>query len=117
MTSVPAPLKFLAPHYAALAELHGSITGPSAHALADVLSCLVMIVAPEGERACLKYKLLGASDAGIDKWGHEYVRHLSGEVGEEFQQREADGGDVAPLLALVDEIVPYNMAYNAGSVG
>ena len=33
------------------------------------------------ERECLKYKLKGnASTEEIELWGHEYVRHLAGEV-------------------------------------
>lgn len=115
MTSVPAPLKFLSPHYASLAALHESMVEESdaARALADVLSCLAMISAPEDSRACLRYRLLAPPTTPVDRWGHEYVRHLAGEVGEELQRREAEGGDAAPLLALVDQIVPYDMANNA----
>ncbi|TYZ63282.1 hypothetical protein PybrP1_009071 [[Pythium] brassicae (nom. inval.)] len=83
MTSVPKPLKFLRPSYAALKK------------------------AFEGQRA-----ELGA-------WGHEFVRALAGEVGEEYNARLAAAAatgnepDVADLQVLVDAIVPFHMAHNA----
>ena len=35
--------------------------------------------AEEDDRSSLKYKLLGAG-GDISLWGHEYVRHLAGEI-------------------------------------
>lgn len=42
-------------------------------------------------------------------------RNLSGEVGQEYQQRQEEGKPVEDLLLLVDKIVPYNMQHNAES--
>ena len=42
-------------------------------------------------------------------WGFEYVKHLIGEIGHEWQARKKDGKDTADLKALVDEIVPFNV--------
>lgn len=119
MTSVPAPLKFLAPHYAPLEATHAALPAghPAAAPLSDVLSALAMTSAPGGSRACLRYKLTGAAGADVAVWGHEYVRHLSGEIGEEVGARRAAGEAVDDLLALVDLIVPYDMSHNAGAQG
>lgn len=47
---------------------------------ADVLSVLGMVSAHE-TRDALKYKLQGNSmELGV--WGHEYIRHLAGEISE-----------------------------------
>ena len=43
---------------------------------------------PEGARNALTFKLLGnLDDLGV--WGHEYLRHLAGEIGEEYGVRVA----------------------------
>jgi 26S proteasome regulatory subunit N1 len=60
-------------------------------ALADVLSVLASTVAgKEGERLGLRYKLAGSLD-NLGQWGHEYLRHISGEISEEFKVRPAAG--------------------------
>uniref|UniRef100_A0A8C1L425 26S proteasome non-ATPase regulatory subunit 2 n=1 Tax=Cyprinus carpio TaxID=7962 RepID=A0A8C1L425_CYPCA len=65
------------------------------------------------ERECLKYRLLGSQEE-LASWGHEYVRHLAGEVAKEWQEvEEGDKAQQEVLLKLVREIVPYNMAHNA----
>jgi hypothetical protein len=47
---------------------------------ADVLSVLGMVVAHD-TRDCMKYKLQG-NRKELGEWGHEYVRHLAGEISE-----------------------------------
>lgn len=71
---------------------------------------LAMTMAKEGDRDCLKYKLEGNRDK-LDNWGHEYLRYLSGEIGDEYQQRANENPDItdneiADLMALVDGILP-----------
>jgi 26S proteasome regulatory subunit N1 len=45
------------------------------------------------ERECLKYRLKGhLSTEELDLWGHEYVRHLSGEVVQEFNSLPEEAG-------------------------
>jgi 26S proteasome regulatory subunit N1 len=133
MTSVPKPLKFLAPHYAALKALYeswssaatGGANAPAPRLLADLLSVLAMTM---GTAPCesLRYKLRG-NPADLDSWGHEYVRALSGEIAADWVAREeaAAAGvqpqpgaaavetDVEPLRALVALIVPFQMRHNA----
>ncbi|KAJ4918113.1 hypothetical protein JOQ06_011198, partial [Pogonophryne albipinna] len=112
MTSVPKPLKFLRPHYGKLKEIYeGMAAGENKRFCGDVVSVLAMTMS--GERECLKYRLLGSQEE-LASWGHEYVRHLSGEVAKEWQEvEENDKTQQETLLKLVKEIVPYNMAHNA----
>lgn len=70
--------------------------------------------AKEDERLCLKFRLLGHG-TNVSEWGHEYVRHLAGEVGAEWESREASEppAPTDDLLALVKQVVPYHCAHNA----
>ncbi len=51
----------------------------------------------------------------MGSWGHEYVRGLSGEMGEEYHARQAAEEPLDDLLELVSLIVPYHMSHNAGA--
>jgi len=77
-----------------------------------VLSVLGMTMAGTDTRESLKYKLTGTK-GGLDTWGFEYVKNLSGEIGHEWQARKKDGKDIADLKALVDEIVPFNVKHGS----
>lgn len=113
MTSVPKPLKFLRPFYPSLVEFYNSLgDNDNKTHLADILSVLAMTMGKEGERESLKYKLVAAYEP-VGAWGHEYVRHLAGEVAAEYEQRQTDGKPVDDLYRLVDEMVPFNMQHNA----
>ena len=77
---------------------------------------------------CLKYKLLGHTDReNIEAWGHEYIRHLSGEIVSEWNSigdadteaeegvdvEMADNEKKEQLLHLVKEIIPSQvLTYN-----
>ena len=82
----------------------------------------------------MKYKLLASEDyetlssKGADSkhaednfgsWGHEFVRSLAGEIGQEYNKRVIDGADPdddAPfkdILDMVDIIVPFHISHNA----
>jgi len=115
MTSVPKPLKFLHPHYATLKATCDALpqSSPNLPALADVISVLGMTSSIGSERDTLKYKLLGAKE-DVSRWGHEYVRHLAAEIGEEYEiRKEEEGQPIDDLMSLVKQIVPYNMTHNA----
>lgn len=116
MTSVPKPLKFLRPHYEGL-KAHFESMKPNhgnRAALADVISVLAMTSSPEDSRDTLHFKF-HAGDTDVSTWGHEYIRRLAGEIGDEYEERlSADPpAAVDDLMSLVTEIVPYNMAHNA----
>ena len=81
MTSVPKPLKFLRPHFGTLKENYEKASaGPAKTMMADVLSLLAMTMGEDSVRESLSYKLLGSRE-DLGSWGHEYVRHLAGEIG------------------------------------
>ena len=98
MTSVPKPLKFLNTHIDALAARCDALpVGENKSMLADVVSVLATTTAAtEGERRALKFRLLGSKES-IGVWGHEYLRHLAGEISEEFNVRELGSMDGAQL--------------------
>ncbi|PCH44904.1 26S proteasome regulatory complex non-ATPase subcomplex Rpn1 subunit [Wolfiporia cocos MD-104 SS10] len=95
MTSVPKPLKFLHPHYRDLQSIFEKWPPSEDKSLfADILSVLAMTYSDIEPRGTLRYRLLSASlrssasplsDPG--SWGHEYVRHLAAELGEEYNAR------------------------------
>jgi 26S proteasome regulatory subunit N1 len=73
-----------------------------------------------GKRETLSYRLVGSPSATMGSWGHEYVRHLSLEIGQEYaniQQLAADDqvGKISSeeLLKLALDVVPFFMAHNA----
>ncbi|KAH8083342.1 armadillo-type protein [Cristinia sonorae] len=96
MTSVPKPLKFLHPHYPELQTLYETWAASENKALfADILSVLAMTYSDTQPRGTLRYRLLSASlqangppISEPGSWGHEYVRHLAAELGEEYNARE-----------------------------
>jgi len=115
MTSVPKPLKFMIPHFDAMKASYEKMgPGPVKKQCADVVSVLAMTMSED--RECLKYKLLGnTSTEEIELWGHEYVRHLSGEVVNEYNavEEESDGTVKNQMVELAKMIVPSQMKHHA----
>lgn len=68
-------------------------------------------------RGTLHYRLLSASasqspsDPG--SWGHEYIRHLSAELGSEYTIRSEGSQDTAELLELGTECAKFLISHNA----
>ncbi|KDN46301.1 26S proteasome regulatory complex, non-ATPase subcomplex, Rpn1 subunit [Tilletiaria anomala UBC 951] len=117
MTSVPKPLKFLRPHFPGLKSLYtSSLTTASSTAneywrsdsldkslFAEILSVLAMTYSDTGDRETLAFRIEAvrvaqastpdadgkADDPGV--WGHEYMRHLAAEIGEEYNTRVQRG--------------------------
>lgn len=87
------------------------------------------------DRESLKFKLSGARDYdalaakgaeprnitedNLGSWGHEFVRSLAGEIGQEYNQRVIDGSDpdkdepFEDLVKFVRVIVPFHLTHNA----
>lgn len=115
MTSVPKPLKFMRPHYETMKEIHKKMTTTIKDKTilklcAEIISVLAMTMGTGKD--CLVYRLL--CDEKVDSigdWGHEYVRHLSGEIASNWP--EASDTFRLRLIDLVQQIIPYNMAHNA----
>lgn len=113
MTAVPKPLKFLRPHYDGLTEVYESWPpGPDKDSLADMLSVLGMTYGEEDNLQTLKYRLLSKSE-DLGSWGHEYIRHLALEIGQEYQNRLNAEKEVQDLTELALQLVPYFLAHNA----
>ena len=93
------------------------VDGDNKSALADILSVLAMTFSKAGSRESLKYKMQGNS-TDLGAWGHEYVRAIAGEIGQESQARaENDAFGTNPdLLAMVQVIVPFHLQHNAEHV-
>ena len=60
-----------------------------------------------------------SDDDNLGSWGHEFVRSLAGEIGQEYNARVLDGADpeddtpFLDLLSMVDVIVPFHVSHNA----
>tara|TARA_B110001450_G_C17598706_1_gene472022 strand:+ start:84 stop:539 length:456 start_codon:yes stop_codon:yes gene_type:complete len=95
---------------------------------------LISFILNAEDRESLKFKLLAAKDYdslesmdseqpseenNLGSWGHEFVRSLAGEIGQEYNQRVIDGDDpdsdesFKDLLKLVYVIVPFHLTHNA----
>ncbi|KAL2821636.1 armadillo-type protein [Aspergillus granulosus] len=113
MTAVPKPLKFLRPHYDDLAALYDKWSaGTVKDSLADMLSVLGMTYGDEEKFETLKYRLLTKSE-DLGSWGHEYVRHLALEIGQEYQNRLNAEKEVKDLIDLALSLIPYFLGHNA----
>lgn len=107
MTSVPKPLKFLHPNYLELQTLYETWSPSEDKSLfADILSVLAMTYSDTQPRGTLRYRLLsnsfrpsGSPISEPGSWGHEYVRHLAAELGEEYNARElGEDDEVKPVV-------------------
>ncbi|EDR09498.1 uncharacterized protein LACBIDRAFT_178729 [Laccaria bicolor S238N-H82] len=121
MTSVPKPLKFLRPHYPDLQVLYESWQPSEDKSLfADILSVLAMTYSDTQPRGTLRYRLLSASLRPSDSpladpgtWGHEYVRHLAAELGEEYTVRSSTTRTTEDLHALAKQCATFLLGHNA----
>ena len=77
-----------------------------------MLSVLGMTYGDEEKLETLKYRLLTKSD-DLGSWGHEYIRHLALEIGQEYQNRLTEEKDVQDLIDLSISLVPYFLSHNA----
>ena len=60
----------------------------------------------------LKYRLLAPS-SDLGSWGHEYIRHLALEIGQDYQRRMTDDVEADELVDLARTLVPYFLKHNA----
>lgn len=128
MTSVPKPLKFLRNQYETLKTVYDKINDRTTKEFcADILSVLGMTISEK--RDCLKYRYLSSRET-VGSWGHEYVRHLTAELTQEWnelseKQEKTEAQDIEltlepqvtitkdDLLKLAKEMVQFYMAHNA----
>lgn len=113
MTAVPKPLKFLRSFYPGLTEIYDKWTDSKLkNQLADILSVLATTYSDDGNKDCLKYRLLTSSETIAD-WGHEYIRHLALELGESYQESLGSEDDTTKLINLGLQVVPFFLKHNA----
>ncbi|WVQ83362.1 hypothetical protein IAT38_005502 [Cryptococcus sp. DSM 104549] len=129
MTSVPKPLKFLRPFYEEMGKIREAWSESlkeQRSLLASILSVLAMTYSDTGKRETLFYRLLSQSTEAPGLWGHEYVRHLAAELGEEYDlsyaalDSELDGVEALDLKytteqlrELAIELVKFFLKHNA----
>lgn len=81
--------------------------------LADIISVLSMAYGRQNGRDTLKYRLLGEKGT-IEYWGHEYVKHLAMEIGQEYSQVINEAAGISESLSkMIDEIVRFFLDHNA----
>ena len=62
---------------------------------------------------------LNEGDDNLGSWGHEFVRSLAGEIGQEYGARVLAGADpehdepFQDLLNMVESVVPFHVTHNA----
>lgn len=71
-----------------------------------------MTFSDESRLDSLKYRLLAPS-TDLGSWGHEYIRHLALEIGQEHQNRLNDDKEVDDLVALTGSIIPFFAKHNS----
>ena len=77
-----------------------------------MLSVLGMTYGDEEKLETLKYRLLAKSE-DLGSWGHEYIRHLALEIGQEYQNRLNAEKETRDLVDLALSLVPYFLSHNA----
>ncbi|CAG9827533.1 unnamed protein product [Diabrotica balteata] len=115
MTSVPKPLKYLAPNYELLKMTHQRISNPQIKkSLADIISVLAMGTAggeeAKNNRDCLKYCLQGTMEK-IGDWGHEYIRQLEKEIVQQWTFNCEKS--CKSMMPLIHDIMTFNSTHNA----
>ena len=65
----------------------------------------------EDSNECLKYCLKG-SQRNLVSWGHEYLRCLAGQIGEEYNKCVQNEEPVKDIHDLVDQIIPEFINHN-----
>lgn len=103
MTSVPKPLKFLRPHFESLKAYYASAMreGDNKVFMADILSVLAMTMGNEMQCESLRFKLRGSKEPP-HLWGHEYVRHLAGEIAREYLDITDDDDPESQMKDVTD---------------
>lgn len=67
-----------------------------------------MVASDEGTFESLKFCLQGTRK-NLVEWGHEYLRSLAGEIGQEHNKRVENQENEDDLQQLVEVIIPYFM--------
>lgn len=112
VASIPKPLKFVRRLFAQLEAAAVTMeSADNARRLHDIMSFIAMTLdAKVVKQTSLQHKLAG-NHKDLDKWGHEYLRFLAGEVASEWQERTSGGRDTSELRGIVDDIVQFMLRH------
>lgn len=127
MTSIPKPLKFLRLHYDSLKTLYcqkyenlnesnvfdNAKSLEFKYLLSDLLAVLVMVVSNSMDTV-LHWVLKGNKKCLCD-WGLEFIKSLSGNIGQEFLNRIENEKPYEDLYELVNVIIPYLISTHSES--
>lgn len=81
--------------------------------LADIVSVLSMAYGKANGRETLKYRMLGEKGV-IEYWGHEYVKHLAMEIGQEYREVINEASGISEELSkIINDIVRFFLDHNA----
>lgn len=102
MTSVPLPLKFLAPHFGPLEEAYARLPADAAWKkdFADLLSVISTVLTVD-EPKVLQYRLEGNED-GLLAYGMEYLKTLSRQLIKAYEKTDDE-----KIIQMVDKIAPF----------
>lgn len=107
VASVPKPLKYVRSLYPELElVLKGTSDAVLARRLHDVLSFVSMTLQFSVPRVSLDHKLKGTT-SDLEVWGHEYLRFLAGQIGDEWKLRVSQGESPSYLSSFVDQIIEF----------
>lgn len=109
MTSIPKPLKFLRPKFECLKEIRDKFSGDVKFIFYDIISVVAMT--SSSDRECLRFRLNAPTDK-LGEWGHEYVRHLAGEITQEWNDSKYDITHEG-MVPHIKTIVTFFMNHNA----
>jgi 26S proteasome regulatory subunit N1 len=111
VTGIPKPLKFLRPQAPVLKALIPKVSGNNKLKLCDILAVVVMTLEQrEGETEVLNWKLQGNA-VDLTRWGHEFVRHIAGEIGVKWNALKENDESTDELVPLVNEIVLFEVKH------
>ena len=103
---VPKPLKFLMKYYDQLCKVE--CTGDDYKLLQDILSFIAMTL----NDLSLFHRIKGGY-LNIKEWGHEYVKHISGNCILYYEGKDVGIVDEQQVIKIVNVIVPYFLVNNA----
>ena len=64
-------------------------------------------------RYCLLASTMSKEESDPGSWGHEYIRHLAGELGPEFSARLESQGDIEELRSLGMVCAKFLLSHHA----
>jgi len=111
VASIPKPLKYVRPFYEDLLAHANSVEKlPHAKLLFDVLALIAMTMELKTPYMSLLLKQKGTTTE-IAKWGHEFLKHLAGDVAGVWAEKVAAEESTAGLETFVDQILVFMMTH------